>query len=123
MYFNHRIGHRCDGIAQRVAVMGEGAGVEDRTGCPVMRLVKSVNQRSLIVGLKGAGLGATFRGSRLQLLINLGQSGAAVRLGLPVAGKVQVRTVQNQNARQALSPRVMAIARRISGSSAPKIAP
>ena len=91
--FDRGQGNRSECVAQGVAVVGEGAGVdEDATG-PLTRLVDGVNQLAFVVGLQETQLDALFLSGFLQALVNVVQGVMTVDIRLTFAEQVEVRAV------------------------------
>src|SRR5262249_27627150 len=95
--------HRLDGVAQRVRVVRQSAGVEDQPLHPAPLGVELVDQRPLVIALKNSKLEPQLARPGAQPRVELGELRRAVDLRLALAQKVQVGPVQDEHLHRGVS--------------------
>jgi hypothetical protein len=102
VHLDHPYAAAGDRVGQRDAGVGVRAGVEHHPGQVALPLVHPglldrLDQLPLVVGLPEVQVPAELVGHLPAPLLDIGQGGGAVGLGLPYAQQVEVGAVQHQD--------------------------
>jgi hypothetical protein len=96
--FHHRDGQHRQCIADGVAVVGPGTGVDEHSiGALQLGPVDTLAHRALIVGLEAFQLRAQFLAERLEPLVDLGQRDRAVEGRLALAEHVEIDAMKHED--------------------------
>src|SRR5258708_21647141 len=109
-------------VEQGDAGVGEGAAVEDAGVGAVALLLEDVDQGALVVVLLKADVDGIARGSITEHLLDVGQRGGSVDLGLTATQSAQVGAIEDQNSTHACCTRAIAPATAASGTTWPELA-
>src|SRR5216684_3004228 len=98
VYFDGRNFYRHQRVMQRDRCMRIGSGIEDDSGCfPGMGFVDEIDQFAFAIGLPAIGFQAEFRSGLRAKLLDVGELGMAVGLGLAGPQQIEVRAVEHVN--------------------------
>src|SRR5271155_277951 len=98
MHLDGRDFHRDQCIVQRNRGVRIAAGIDDDPcGLVGMRLVDEIDQLAFAVGLPAIGLEAELRGRLGAKLLDIGELGMAIGLGLARSQQIEVRAVEHVN--------------------------
>jgi hypothetical protein len=97
VHFDHWEGYSLYAIMKRNAVLGQAAGVQERSVNAIDMVVECVDQDAFVVGLLYDQLHAEFFCQLMEPRVDVIQRDFAVNLRLAPAQEVQIRAVKNQN--------------------------
>jgi hypothetical protein len=92
-------GDRGNGIAERHAGVGQAPGIDDKTDGRAMGLLNTIDEKTLMVGLKSLYGDTQLGAMGFEVIVDLAQGGLAVDMGFAGAKEVQVRAMDDHDHR------------------------
>ena len=97
MHLNGRYTCRLNCITDRIAVVSEGAGIDDKAAVPFCwQTLNHVYDKTLVIRLTGAHAYPPLSRFGLEHLHDLPQRGASIHIGLTGTEKIEVGTVDKK---------------------------